>query len=41
MLPHTGASFDGYTIEADPNNPSTMYADTWTLQVRAADTSTP
>jgi hypothetical protein len=32
VLPHTGASFDGYTIEADPNNPSTMYADTWATQ---------
>jgi hypothetical protein len=32
VLSHTGSSFDGFTIEADPNNPSTMYADTWVIQ---------
>ena len=32
VLSHTGGSFDGFTIEADPNNPSTMYANTWAIQ---------
>ena len=32
VLAHTGGSFDGLTIVADPNNPSTMYADSWVAQ---------
>ena len=31
VLPQTGYSFDGYSVEADPNDPSVMYATTWTL----------
>jgi photosystem II stability/assembly factor-like uncharacterized protein len=30
VLPRIGASFDGYSIEADPSNPSVMYASAWT-----------
>jgi len=41
VLPHTGASFDGYTMDADPNNRQRCTRTPGPYKVRAADTSTP